>query len=188
MYWTGVGNSFTSATPVWVTATGTTTWNRLIPFSTFPSPGSYTLYSRATDSAGNVQTVPTSSPFTVTNTSAGVYTFEGFFSPVDNFSVVNNANAGQTVPVKWRITLNGVAVSDPNSFVALTSSQATCGAFADLPGDDIETYSTNSGLQYLGNGNWHFNWQTPKNYSNQCRVMTLTLNDGSTHDADFKFK
>ena len=54
--------------------------------------------------------------------------------------------------------------------------------------DDIETYSTNSGLQYTGNGSWHFNWKTPKTYANQCRIMTLTLNDGSTHDADFKFK
>jgi hypothetical protein len=187
-YWTGTGNTFSGTTPTWISATGTTGWSKGVPFSTFPTAGSYTLYASATDSAGNVQTATTSSTFSVTNVSGGVYVFEGFFSPVDNLPIVNNANAGQTIPVKWRITLNGVPVSDPNSFVGLTSSQATCGSMADLPGDDIETYSTNSGLQYLGNGNWHFNWQTPKSYSGQCRVMTVTLNDGSTHDADFKFK
>jgi hypothetical protein len=120
--------------------------------------------------------------------SGGVYVFEGFFSPIDNPPVVNKANAGQTLPVKWRITLNGQPVSDPNSFVALTSSQASCATMTDLPADDIETTSTNSGLQYTGNGSWHYNWKTPKSYANQCRIMTLTLNDGSTHDALFKFK
>ena len=113
--------------------------------------------------------------------------FEGFFQPIDNL-LLNQANAGSTVPVKYRITLTGTPVSDPNSFVALTARVVDCGTFVGIVPDDIETYSTNSGLQYNGNGNWHFNWKTPKTYANQCRIMTLTLNDGSTHDADFKFK
>jgi hypothetical protein len=187
-YWTGTGSTFAGSTPIWVAVTsGTTAWNRLLPFSTFPVAGSYTIYSRATDVAGNTQAQGLGNTFTVTNVSGGVYTFEGFFSPIDN-TLLNLANAGQTVPVKYRITLNGVAVSDPNSFVALTSRQVDCGTLATLAPDAIETYSTNSGLQYNGDGNWHFNWQTLKAYSGQCRVMTLTLNDGSTHDADFKFK
>jgi hypothetical protein len=174
--------------PVWVSASGTTSWTRLVPFSTFPSAGSYTMFSRATDSAGNVQSAATSVTFSVTNVSGGVYVFEGFFSPVDNPPVLNKANAGSTIPLKWRITLNGVPVSDPNSFAALTSSIVNCGTLADLAPDDIESYTTNSGLQYTGNGNWHFNWKTPKSYASQCRIATLTLNDGSTHDANFKFK
>jgi hypothetical protein len=72
--------------------------------------------------------------------------------------------------------------------VALTSSIVSCGTLADLAPDDIESYTTNSGLQYTGNGSWHFNWKTPKSYAGQCRITTLTLNDGSTHDANFKFK
>jgi hypothetical protein len=35
---------------------------------------------------------------------------------------------------------------------------------------------------------YQFNWQTKKAYKGQCRVMTLTLSDGSTYTADFKFK
>ena len=84
--------------------------------------------------------------------------------------------------------MNGVPVSDPNSFAALTSRSVDCGTLTGVAADEIETYTTNSGLQYTGNGNWHFNWKTPKSYANQCRIMTVTLNDGSTHDADFKFK
>jgi len=56
----------------------------------------------------------------------------------------------------------------------------------ELIGDDLGVLL--AGLQYTGNGSWHFNWKTPKSYANQCRIMTVTLNDGSTRDADFKFK
>ena len=86
----------------------------------------YTLQSRATDTAGNVETPTVGRTFTVTNVSGGIYVFEGFFSPIDNLPTVNKANAGSTVPVKWRITLNGVPVSDPNSFAGLSSSLASC--------------------------------------------------------------
>jgi hypothetical protein len=117
------------------------------------------------------------------------FTFAGFFAPVDNPSMVNTANAGQAIPVKWELTLNGVPVSDPSSFLNLTSYSVTCGTFVGNPTDIIEEYAAgSSGLQYLGSGNWQFNWKTPKNYANTCRVMVLTLSDNSTHIADFKFK
>ena len=124
---------------------------------------------------------------TLTITTA--YTFTGFFSPIDNPPMVNQANAGRTIPTKWRLTTtSGVAVSDPNSFVSLTSRLVSCGTFSGAAPDEIETYVGNSGLQYQGNGNWHYNWATPKSYAGQCRIMTVTLNDGSTHTANFKFK
>ncbi len=179
------GTSFSSSTEVFLTPTGLASWTQAFAYGNFPATGLYTLKARATDVAGNTKTV--SATFTINNPSGGIYVFEGFFQPIDNV-LLNKANAGSTVPVKWRITLNGVAVSDPNSFVALTSRLVDCGTLVGLPVDDIETYSTNSGLQYTGNGSWHFNWKTPKSYANECRIMTLTLNDGSTHDADFKFK
>ncbi len=154
--------------PVWIATDAGVFWDHALPYSTFPTNGSYTLLSRATDTAGNVETPSAGRTFTVTFVSGGIYIFEGFFSPIDNPPIVNKANAGSTIPVKWRITLNGVPVSDPNSFAALTSSTANCGTMADLPGDDIETYTTNSGLQYNNNGNWHFNWKTPKTYAKRA--------------------
>jgi hypothetical protein len=30
-------------------------------------------------------------------------------------------------------------------------------------------------------------WKTPKGYAGQCRTMTLTLSDGSTHTGGFQF-
>ena len=79
-FWTGSGSTYSGTSPNWISATGTTSWTRLLPFSTFPTAGTYKLYGRATDSAGNVQSTATNQQFNVTNVSGGVYVFEGFFS------------------------------------------------------------------------------------------------------------
>lgn len=55
--------------------------------------------------------------------------------------------------------------------------------------DAIETYAGGSGLQYLGAGNWQFNWKVPKSYPGQCRVLRLDLADGATlYTAVFQFR
>ena len=84
------------------------------------------------------------------------YTFAGFFAPVDNFPVINKANAGQAIPVKWRLTdVNGAGVSDPSSFSSLTVYPVTCGAWSALPTDPLpDQQVSTSGLLYQGNGNW----------------------------------
>src|SRR5205807_4296853 len=115
--------------------------------------------------------------------------------PIDN-GLLNVANAGRTIPVKWQITdYNNVGVSDPSSFQGVTfSPPASCSGVTDA----IETYatSTNSGPQYQGNGNWQFNWQTQSSWAGTCRTMALHLKDGTGASppnrvyqaADFKFK
>ncbi len=137
-----------------------------------------TFYAPVTghDQAGWSTTV--SCPYTVG------YRFSGFFQPIDNDSV-NSAKAGQAIPVKWRLTdFEGVGVSDPTSFKNL-SSVAGSGACTGLPTDAIEEYTGSSGLQYLGDGYWQFNWKTPKPYAGQCRTMKLHLNDGSPAGAAY---
>ena len=64
-------------------------------------------------------------------------------------------------------------------------SGATC---ATATPDAVEDYAGDSGLRYLGDGNWQFNWKTPKTYAGQCRTMVLTLSDGTTLEALFQFK
>jgi hypothetical protein len=91
------------------------------------------------------------------------------------------------VPVKWSLFDASVQpITDLSSFVSVTSAgNAAC---SGQPVDAIETYVGSSGLQYLGDGVWQFNWKTAKSYAGQCREMTLTLSDGSTHTAQFRFK
>jgi hypothetical protein len=118
------------------------------------------------------------------------YLFQGFFSPVDNLPTVNSAKAGQAIPVKWRLTdAAGNPVSDPSSFVSLTSVNLNCDTLAGGTESSIEeTSAGSSGLQYLGDGNWQYNWKTPKSYANSCRTMQLNLKDGTTYTANFKYK
>jgi hypothetical protein len=116
------------------------------------------------------------------------YVFTGFFQPIDNVPSVNQAKAGQTIPIKWRIAdFFGVGVSDSASFESVTSGGLACEPSA--PQDAIETYSGASGLQHQGDGRWQFNWKTPKGYAGQCRIMRLNLTDGvTTRQAGFRFK
>jgi len=118
------------------------------------------------------------------------YVFSGFDRPVDNQPIVNNAKAGSTIPVKWQITdLDGTPISDPASFESLTSYSISCGSFTYNPIEEVEEQSPgSSGLMYLGDGYWQFNWKTAKSYAGQCRIMVLNLADGSEHTAYFKFK
>jgi hypothetical protein len=140
--------------------------------------------------SGNTYTTgPITTDCTVTAIFASnLYSFTGFFSPVDNPPTVNTATGGQTIPVKWRITdSNSVPISDPNSFVSLTSYQIDCTTGSSESPIPAEAPGA-SGLQYLGDGNWQYNWKTSKDYKGKCRIMTLTLKDGTQHEADFKFK
>ncbi len=46
-----------------------------------------------------------------------------------------------------------------------------------------------SGLLYQGDGNWQYNWKTPKSYAGKCRIMRLNLADGAIdRTANFQFK
>ena len=56
-YWDGT--AFDSATEVFFTATGTTSWTWAFAAADFPADGAYTVHARATDMAGNVETGPT---------------------------------------------------------------------------------------------------------------------------------
>ena len=118
------------------------------------------------------------------------YTFAGFFAPVDNLPIVNSAKAAQAIPVKWRLTdFAGAGVSDPGNFIGLTSYVVGCGDWTGLVSDAVpEVAAGSSGLQYLGDGNWQFNWKTPKDYANQCRIARVTLKDGTFKEFNVKFK
>jgi hypothetical protein len=72
---------------------------------------------------------------------------------------------------------------------SLTSYSLRCGTLTGDPTSAIEAYSSgNSGLQYLGSGNWQYNRNTDKACAGTCRTMVLTLNDNTTHSANLKFK
>ncbi len=114
------------------------------------------------------------------------YTFQGFFSPVNNESVENIANAGQTIPLKFRVTDNGVPVTDLTS-VDVTATSLSCAGLGTTA-DQIEEYASGgSGLINQGDGYYQFNWKTPKAYAKSCKTLSVDLGDGVDHTAIFRF-
>jgi hypothetical protein len=146
-------------------------------------------YAAATDFAAS-----TGSVAHTVSAATTYYTFTGFFAPIDmpsdGVTVWNTANAGQAIPVKWQITIGGVAVSDPGSFQGVFSYSVSCSTGAGSIETAIEEYATgNSTLTYNGDGNWQYNWKTAKSYAKTCRVMFVKFNDGTNSPlAYFKFK
>jgi hypothetical protein len=118
------------------------------------------------------------------------YQFTGFSSPINGGGVLNQVKAGQTVPLKWRLTTtDGLPVTDLDpADVKVTVTALSCSVGSNV--DAVEEYSTgSSGLQNLGDGYYQWNWKTAKTYAGSCKTMTLSLGEsnGATHDALFKF-
>jgi hypothetical protein len=141
---------------------------------------SHTFAVRAVDRAGNIDPTP------ATYTWNAALVFTGFTAPVDNPPVVNLANAGQTVPLKWRLTYaDGSPVTNLTSVTLTVLNQSCTSGPLDAVGD---TAISTSGLQNLGNGYYQYNWKTPKTYTGTCKTLKLDVGDGNAHTALFRFK
>jgi uncharacterized repeat protein (TIGR01451 family) len=141
--------------------------------------GTTTNTYKVTDASGNTA----SCSFNVTV----LYDFTGFFSPVDNLPTLNSVNAGRAIPVKFSLSgdkgLNIFPVGSPASGVI------PCDASAPVV-DLTETLTAgNSSLSYSAGGEqYNYVWKTESSWAGTCRQLVLTLNDGTTHRANFKFK
>jgi uncharacterized repeat protein (TIGR01451 family) len=141
--------------------------------------GTYTLTYSATDASGNTGTA--------TRTVFVVYSFNGFFSPVDNPPVLNEVKAGQNVPLKFSLNgYKGMAIFAPGY---PASQQVGCAN--NVPVNVLEETDTpgNNSLTYdAGSDRYQYNWKTEKSWAGTCRVLVVKLSDGTTHTANFKFK
>lgn len=121
-------------------------------------------------------------------TTAGQYTFTGFGPPVNNNGVENIAVAGQSIPLKFRVTDNGVPVTNLTSAdVSVTADSLSCAGLGTTA-DQIEEYASGgSGLINQGDGYYQFNWKTPKSYAKSCKTLSVNVGDGIDHTAIFRF-
>jgi hypothetical protein len=146
--------------------------------SVFPV-GTTTVNATATDVAGNQSTCS----FTVTV----LYNFTGFFSPVGNLPVLNAVNAGKAIPVKFNLSGN----KGLNIFLANNPYTTSLNCGTNDPGVDVvETVNAGgSSLSYdAGSDNYIYVWKTESSWAGTCRQLVVTLNDGSVHVANFKFR
>jgi hypothetical protein len=116
-----------------------------------------------------------------------IATFNGFLWPVANPPKVNVAKAGFVVPLRFGLGGNrGLGILAPGSPTATkiacatgapTSTVDQAGTFPKLPLTYIKLLK-----QYL------YVWKIPKAYAGSCYQLTMTLIDGSSYSALFKFK
>ena len=142
--------------------------------------GFYALTYTVSDPSGHTDTK-------VRTVEVSPYNFTGFFSPIDNPPVLNEMKAGQAAPVKFSLGgnqgLNIFATGSPSS------TQVSCAS--GVPISDVEETETagQSSLSYdAASDRYKYTWKTESSWKNTCRVLTITLSDGTVHTANFKFK
>lgn len=115
--------------------------------------------------------------------------FRGFFQPVDNpgpaENVVNRANAGRSIPVKFTLGGNQGLAIFLDGYPKFVSS--ACDP-SDAQ-DPIEATTTSPpGLSYdPATARYTYIWKTEKVWAGRCGTFQLGLNDGSDHHALFRF-
>lgn len=141
--------------------------------------GPQTLTFTASDLAGNSATQECAYDV--------IYDFGGFYPPVKPAPALNNARAGQTIPLKFSLAgdhgLAVIAVGYPASQEINCRTHQQVGELepAERPGK--------SGLSYAAGIDWyHYGWQTQKAWSGTCRALVIQLIDGTEHVAHFTFR
>ena len=155
---------------------GTTIGYSIASGSVFPV-GPTTVTATATDASGNT----TSCSFTI----KVLYDFTGFFSPISNTPTLNSVNAGKAIPIKFSLSgdkgLNIFAVGNPYT-VSLNCNSSDPGV------DVIETVNAGGSSLSFGGGQYIYTWKTENTWAGTCRQLVVTLNDGTVHVANFKFR
>ena len=136
---------------------------------TFATVGPRTISVRVTDDDGGWTLA--------THDVTVVYGLEGFFAPVRRPHALNLYRAGQTVPLKWRLTdASGRPITNlPDVTVRATGLACSQGGSTDR----VEEFAAGrSGLLNLGDGYYQFNWKTPASYASSCKSVALEFPPG----------
>jgi hypothetical protein len=178
------GSNFTGATGVSFGGTAAASF-------TVNSDTSITAVSPAANSVGSVDvTVTTPNGTSATSTAdqfSYVYSFTGFSSPVDNPPTVNQAHAGQAIPMKFSLGgdfgLNIIASGFP------TATQIDCSSGAPVNTGTLTDTAGGSGLTFdSSTSTYTYVWKTSKSWAGTCQRFDLQLNDGTDHTAIFQFR
>ena len=115
-----------------------------------------------------------------------MFTFTGFFQPVDNLPIMNQMSAGRAVPIKFRLNgnqgLNIFAAGYP------ISQQIQCTSLAPIDTIELTTTAGSSSLNYDSATNmYNYVWKTEKSWQGTCRQFTVQFIDGQTYTLNFKF-
>jgi hypothetical protein len=139
--------------------------------------GTHTLTATATDAAGNTGT--TQQTYTVLP-----WTVQGFYQPVDMGGTVNTVKGGSTVPMKFQVYSGTTELTDP-ALVTMTVANVSCDLGAQT--DEIQSLTTGETSLTYNDGQFQYNWKTPKS-PGTCYAVTATTQDGSSTTAQFQLR
>lgn len=142
--------------------------------------GNTTVNCTAHDAAGNTAT----SSFTVTVTLIPSITRSGFYAPVQGG--LNTVKGGSTVPLKFNVTVNGVAKTD-TAGLQLSMTKIDCATGAPLSAATGLTGTGGTSLRY-SDGQFVMTWTTPSTTGACYAVKMTTTADGGSISASFKIK
>jgi hypothetical protein len=113
-----------------------------------------------------------------------IYRFAGFFKPVKNPPVINTVRAGRAIPIKFSLgRYEGLQVLRASS---PTVTNVACGtAPSEVITEDDEP-EVASGLRGEGH-KYTYVWKTSASWAGTCRKLVITLADGTSHAALFRF-
>jgi hypothetical protein len=163
-YWDPGTSSFSSSSQLFFTATGTTSWSYAFAASNFPADGSYTLYAKSTDVAGNTSAVASN-------------TFK-FDTSAPTSSITFPANSGNYNAAGWTGTISGPA-SDATSGIAnvkLTIQQQSTGNY--WSGSAFNSASPVL-LTATGTTSWTFTFAAANFVTDGTYIVTSTATDSA---------
>jgi hypothetical protein len=164
---TGVGGASLTGTFRYTPAAGT-----ILP------PGPQTLAVEFTPSDANYSRASRTIQVSV------LYRFVGFLKPLKNPPVLNKVRAGGSIPIKFSLgRFEGLRVLKVGS---PTSSAIACSASAPSQSVNDGEDDRRSGLR-ADRDKYTYVWKTDRRWTGTCRKLVLTLADGSTHEALFRF-
>jgi PKD repeat protein len=147
------------------------------PAHAYTGVGTYTVTVNVTDKDG--------ASGTKSSTHSVLYTFSGFFQPVDNPPALNRVKAGLAVPVRFSLNGNrGVNIFEAGY---PTSEPLVCQSSGI---DDIEetTNAATSSLSFNpSTGQYTYLWKTDTSWANTCRQLVVKFADGTIQRAKFRF-
>jgi MBG domain-containing protein/thrombospondin type 3 repeat protein len=134
----------------------------------------------------SVDFTPSSTNYTRTSKTVQIsviYRFAGFFTPVKNPPIMNTVRAGRAIPIKFSLgRYEGLQVMKVPAPVVLN---VPC----TLPSEDMadeDMAENSSGLRADGY-KYTYVWKTNASWVGSCRKFVLTLADGTSHTALFRF-
>jgi len=149
---------------------------------TYDEPGEYRVTLTVLDDDGDMGFTTAENDLVVP-----AYDFDGFFEPVNNLPTVNLVSAGRAIPVKFSLGADEGLDIFEEGFPKV--QQVDCESSAPLEEIDQTVTAGESSLIYdAATNTYQYVWKTDRAWAGSCRRLTVGLDDGSRHHADFRFR